>query len=151
MTKEGIIKLYKALTLNNKIDNVKFNYWVNKNIKSIENEIEILRKLEEDNDNILSNYNKERYSLFEKYGEKVDEKIVISNDNIVNFQNEIILLEDKYKDDIDLFNESEKQRFEILKENVDIDLFKIKYDLLPSNLNNTDEIDSLYILMDIID
>ena len=151
MTKEGIIKLYKALTLNNKTDNVKFNYWVNKNIKSIENEIEILRKLEEDNDNILSNYNKERYGLFEKYGEKVDEKIVISNDNIVNFQNEIILLEDKYKNDIDMFNESEKQRFEILKEDVDIDLFKIKYDLLPSNLNNTDEIDSLYILMDIID
>ena len=151
MTKEGIIKLYKALTLNNKTDNVKFNYWVNKNIKSIENEIEILRKLEEDNDNILSNYNKDRYSLFEKYGEKVDEKIVIPNDNIVNFQNEIILLEDKYKNDIDMFNESEKQRFEILKEDVDIDLFKIKYDLLPSNLNNTDEIDSLYILMDIID
>lgn len=151
MTKEGIIKLYKALTLNNKTDNVKFNYWVNKNIKAIEGEIEILKKIEEDNDNILKEYNKEKYLLFEKYGENIDGKIVIKNDNITSFQNDIILLEDKYLEDIKLFNESEKQRFEILKENVDIDLFKIKYDLLPSKLNNTDEIDSLYILMDIID
>lgn len=148
ITKRELIIIYQTLDKNYKTDSVKFNYWINKNIKIISSEIESLRSVEELNEKIIEEYIADQRILFKKYGKQSGDNIIVPAESSVEFQKEVTELDVKHKDTLVVFNEKEKQRNEILDEETEVEFMQIKYELLPEkNLTNLEHTDSLSLLM----
>lgn len=151
LQKKELVLIFKILQANVNTDSVKFNYWVSKNLKLINSEIEVIKSIEDQNMEVISEYKKDQRILIEKYGEIVDASIgkyMIPEKNIGAFSDESEIIEKKHEANITLFTEKEQALNSILSEEVEYEFFKISYDILPTkNLQNIEEsINSMVIL-----
>lgn len=79
--RKQVIELFVALTTSVKKGNAKFKYAILKNTKCIESEIESLKAIEKEIDEILSGFNEKRNDIIRKYGKEADGVISITQDS----------------------------------------------------------------------
>ena len=146
LKKLELIDLFKVLKTNNNTDSIKFNYWVNKNLRLIKDEIESIIEIEKNSLLIISEFEKEKRSLFKEHGtESLGEIKVDASDEL--FVKRMKELEEKFKVELEKYSNNEKEIRSILEEEVEYKFHKIPYEALPSKLNNVEKINSLELLM----
>jgi len=142
MKKREVIVLSKALGEAIKIEgSVKYRYGIIKNQGYLAKEIEILKKIEEEYDVILTDFNKDRNELIVKHGQ-VDEQGVTrvspeDEKKFKAFMKEFKVLEETHKDALVEFNSKLKEYQEsILEEELEETptFYKIDVDNLPDSL-----------------
>lgn len=133
-----LINLERILTQMQNIQHTKFAYMILKNLKKIQT---ILKNLSEKNpiSKEYVEYENKRIKLCEIYAQKdkdgnfirKDDRFIITEDRKKSFKTEIEKLQFGYKSIIEA---TKKQQESAMRENIEIDLFKIKEKDLPDNL-----------------
>ena len=146
-TKNKLIYLYKILTVSSKMGGAKFKYGVLKNLNNIEKDIEALKTIEKDIEEIVKEFFEKKNDVIVKYGTPgEDGNVVVTTDNNdYKLVTETITdLAEEYKDAL---NEYQKKRLEyetLLNEETEFDfkVHEISIDNVP------DDFDELGILME---
>lgn len=146
-TKRKLIQLFGELNKLSKIGKAKSKYGALKNIKIINNEIDILKEIEKDSSAIIESFTKEKNEVITKYGTVNSQgytSINPDNENLGIATKEIKALEEKYKSELEEYTKQINEYNTILNEEVEFDftLYEISIDDIP------DDIDDLKILMD---
>lgn len=144
MKKKEVIVLSKTLGEAIKVDgSVKYRYGIIKNQGYLAKEIEILKKIEEEYDGILTDFNKERNDLIIKYGQTDEQGVTkVSPEDEKKFKafmKDFKVLQETHKDALDEFNSKLKEYQEsILEEELEETptFYKIDVDNLPDNLSS---------------
>lgn len=139
-TKKELIELFHALTSAVKRGSVTFKLAVFRNLKQIDSEIEFLKSIETEIEELLKEYRTKYYQVIEKYGTKKGDQFIIEKDN-ENFDkviDEIKVLEDEYKETIELYNSKQNDYNKVLDSAIDFKFtaIEIKEELLPSDLTD---------------
>jgi len=148
MLKKDLFSLNETLNTLVKIKSTKFGYFVLKNLKAIEPEIEILRKMGDTSDG-LKEYEKNRVSLCTELSEKNEDgspktetgadgrtQYVISNMEKLNEQ--LNALRASHKEDFDAEEAKLKEFNTILQEESGVEFYMIKLDNIPDGLSAED-------------
>ena len=136
MNKKDIVDLYNILMSFNGSYTAKFSYFISKNKSLINPEINVLKEIEKPSKEFLK-YEKEKLNTIIKYAVKKEDgnPLIINNqykiDNVKGFELEHDKLKEKYKDCIKEKETKDKEIEEILNEEIEIELYKIKIDLIP--------------------
>lgn len=148
MKKKELLELHAHLrvcqTLSGKCENItKFLYGVERNILKQESEIKALEKASNPSQEIQQ-YDQERIALCKIHANKKDgQPIIINNAYDLSdasgalkeeFAKAFEELKEKYKDALDKREEQMKQFDQILEEEVEIELYKIKLDNIPDDI-----------------
>ena len=147
MTNNDLQKLFVGLHKAKELKGVKFAYAVVKNIRLIDREIDILKKIAEPSDQ-YKEYDKQRTDLCEVQAKKDDkgEPIIVNNNyvisDLVSFNKEMLALQDTHKDAINSHAHKLKELEAIMKEDANINLYTISIDSIPEDITGE-------ILMDI--
>jgi hypothetical protein len=146
-TKLKLITLYAVLKEASKIGGAKFRYAVLKNLKSIDSEIESLKTIEKDIEEIIKDFNEAKNIIIMEHGTPDEKGIHVVKPGDENFE----LVNKKIKDlvkthetSLDLYRLKREEYEKLLKEDAEFDfnLFEINIDNIP------DELKDLEILMD---
>jgi len=146
-TKLKLITLYAVLKEASKIGGAKFRYAVLKNLKSIDSEIESLKTIEKDIEEIIKDFNEAKNIIIMEHGTADEKGIHVVKPGDENFE----LVNKKIKDlvkthetSLDLYRLKREEYEKLLKEDAEFDfnLFEINIDNIP------DELKDLEILMD---
>jgi len=151
MKKREVIVLSKTLGEAIKVEgSVKYRYGIIKNQGYLAKEIEILKKIEEEYDAILVDFNKDRNDLIMKHGQTDEQGVTrVSPEDEKKFKaftKEFKVLQETHKDALDEFNNKLKEyQTTILEEELEDNptLYKIDVENLPNDL----PIDVLNVLM----
>jgi len=137
MTKGKLLKLYTTLQQLSNVRNTKFAYFVMKNLKKIEPEVDIIKELRVPPKE-FSEYEKDRIALCRKHAELTEDnqpKIKPNGSyeirNKDKFDKEIKKLKGRHKNAIEAKENKDKELIDFLKEDVEIDFYKIKFENLP--------------------
>jgi len=155
MKKSQVITLFNILdSMKTKESNSKFSYVVAKNKKIIQKEIEVIEEVQTEMNKLISEFSKERNELITKLGEKNEngayEIKAEDKENINLFIEEESNLKEKYKDNLDSYHEKLDQFEEILQEEIEFDLYKIKdIEILPDFI--TPEMIEFFMGIELID
>jgi hypothetical protein len=155
MKKSQVITLFNLLdSMKTKESNSKFSYVVAKNKKIIQKEIEVIEEVQTEMNKLISEFSKERNELITKLGEKNEngtyEIKAEDKENINLFIEEEANLKEKYKDNLDSYHEKLDQFEEILQEEIEFDLYKIKdIEILPDFI--TPEMIEFFMGIELID
>lgn len=142
MTKQEVLNLYNGLQAVSNLSGAKWSYAIVKNISKIEQEIKALQKAYAFSDEFAA-YEQKRIGLARKHAvKKAGEPQTVRIGN-----NEEYLIKDEKKFNVELdklqkkhqkaVNDRKKQLAdfnEILKEKIEIDLYKIDPDLIPEEI-----------------
>ena len=156
MQKKNLLDLNAVLAdVADKKAGVKFIYFVSKNKRLIEAEIESLKEAAKPSQEYID-YETKRIALAKKHAKKKDGEFVIENRNYVleneeAFNTELDTLREAYKEKIKEQQEREKQLESVLEEAVDIKLHKIKLSDLPDNILSSNQLTVLTALDILID
>lgn len=145
--RNNLIALYKALEAASKMGNAKFKYAALKNLKIINSEIDTLKVLETEIEEVLSEYNIEKNSIISKYGTRRDNGTISVEPDNENYQTvieDLDKLNAKFEDSFDLYEKKRNEYIVLLNEPFDIQFkfFELNIDNVP------DEFQDLEILMD---
>jgi hypothetical protein len=117
----------------------KFSYALNKNLALLELEIKLLQEAAKPNPE-WSKYEEQRVQLVRKYGEKDANGILIQNvggwthiPDQVNYNKELLTLQAANKEVLKAKVEKDREVEKLLEEEVTIVLYKIPFDLFPSD------------------
>jgi hypothetical protein len=152
MLKKDLFLLHETLTNLSKIKSTKFGYFILKNLKAIEPEINILRKMGETSDG-LKEYERKRVAICCELAEKNEDgtpktennQYVIADMKALNEQ--LTELRNEHKEDFDAEEVKLKELNTILQEKITLDLYKIQLDNIPDGLSAED----LLVLDDLIE
>jgi len=142
MNKQDILDLYNGLQAVSNLPGAKWAYAVARNITKLRPEIEALQKAFTAGKEFLD-YNKKRMDLAKKYAVKVDGKpktIKVGSteeyliDDEAKFNRELDKLKKKYKKAIEERQKEVDDFNEILKEEIEIDLYMINSDYIPEGI-----------------
>ena len=150
MKNRDLYTIYQGLQSVSNIWWARFSYWVSKNKKLIYDELKSIEESLITNDE-YKEFDKKRIELCEKHSKK-DEKweaIKISNnydiENMEDFMKETGDLREEYKTTIDEQQKNTDDYNKLLDEEIKIELFKIKSEILPEEItaNQLDPIISI--------
>ena len=156
----------KVLALDNMFDefakvktNVKFLYTVHKNKRILETEVKSLMEAKEPTAKYME-FQQKRIALCEEHCERNEQgrpvmtnvgtpqqSYVFSEEKRPLFEGEVGPLKEEYKEEIEEQEEKEKQFFELLKEEVELELCKFKLDIMPEKVFGQ-EMDLLFDLIE---
>jgi hypothetical protein len=156
LTKQQILNLHNGLVAVENFGGAKFAYTVAKNISSIKSEITALQKAYAHRDNYLI-YDTERVELAQKYAIKVDgqpktiykdgaEEYAIVDQEL--FDKELTELKSKHEEAIEEREKQLRDFGEILKEDVDVQIYFISPSFLPDGITARQTADILLIIED---
>jgi len=140
--RKELIELWGLIEQHRKIKNsVKFSYWLAKNRKRIQPEVEALEEAIEPSKSYRE-YDTERARVAKFYADKDETgKPIIQNASYVvikqldEFNNELNLLKERYKDDIEKREKQIEEYNRLLEEDVEeFDGFKISLEDLPDGI-----------------
>lgn len=139
LTKQGILDLNAALNSCGNLTGVKFAYAIARNKTKLKPEIEAMQEAYKASDSFLQ-YDKERIELAIKHAKKIDGKPQIENGEYViedkeKFDNDLKLLRETHREAIEARGKQEKDFTELLKEEVEIDLYTIPPSYVPENIS----------------
>ena len=140
MLKKDLFRLQQVLNHLKDVPNTKFAYALIKNLKKIDAEIGILNELKQANKTATLEYEKKRIDLCTKHAEKDEMGTpIIENNNykildVGTFTKELEDLRNVHSDDFDKQLKGEAEYINLLKEECDIDFYKMKPEDLPDNL-----------------
>ena len=146
-TKLKLITLYTVLKEASKLGGAKFRYAVLKNLKSIDSEIESLKTIEKDIEEIIKEFLEAKNTFIIKYGNPNEDGMHVIKSTDPNFETillEMKELEAEHKTSLDLYRLKRDEYEKLLKEDAEFDfnLFEINIDNVP------DELKDIEILMD---
>ena len=146
-TKLKLITLYAVLKEASKLGGAKFRYAVLKNLKSIDSEIESLKTIEKDIEEIIKEFLEAKNTFIIKYGNLNEDGMHVIKPTDPNFETillEMKELEAEHKTSLDLYRLKRDEYEKLLKEDAEFDfnLFEINIDNVP------DELKDIEILMD---
>lgn len=140
MLKSKLVELYSNLNKVKELKGVKFAYGIIKNINLIKPEIEVLQKVMEPFADFIA-YEKERIELAKKFAEKdKDGNPKIEGNHFVladikKFEKDFLKLQKQCEPAIEKRKEQEKEYEKLLKENIEINLHKIKMADVPQDIS----------------
>ena len=133
-------ELESLITLFKDIKNTKMSYMLFYNNKKITSEIEMIQKSFRQPIPEAQEYEQKRIKLCVEFSKKDDDnKPIINNDiylidNLEDFNLKLKELQDFYKIYIEEQEIINKENIEFLDEEIEIDFYKIKFDVLPLDL-----------------
>ena len=142
MTKQKVLNLWGGLQAVSELPGAKWAYGVARNIEKLRSEVEALQKAYTASEEFVA-YENQRIELAQKYSIKkkgvpqtvkvgqTTEYLIADQDK---FNQELIKLQKKYKKAIDERQKQIDDFNEILKEEVEIDLYKIFSDYIPEGI-----------------
>jgi hypothetical protein len=138
-TKKDLIELFQALETAVKKGTTMFKLLIFRNLKLIESEIESLKTIEKEINQVLEPYHTEYSGIIQQYGTERNGQLTIekSDKNYTQALKEIKLLEIKFKEDISLHNAKMKDYTETLLTPIDFsfDPVEINEKILPADLS----------------
>lgn len=148
MQKKDLFILQETLNKLSDIKSTKFGYFVLKNLKMIEPELEILRKMAEPGEGLKA-YETKRVGICNEFCEKDEAgeaKTVLGPDGrdqyVITdreaFDAQLKLLRDEFKADFDTEETKIKEMNTIMMEDAGLELYKIKLDNIPDGLSAQD-------------
>jgi hypothetical protein len=153
MKRKDLYNSFHALEVVKDLKGVKFAYALLKNKKKIEEEIKIFEEIIKPNAK-FEEYEIERIRLCEFHSEKNEDgtPVIISNryklvdDNIFNKELELLKLD--YNEFIDERMMQLNEYNKMLEEDINIEIIKIKFDDIPSNIS-AKELEDIDFMVDI--
>jgi len=142
MKKQEALNLYNGLQAVSNLPGAKWAYAIARNIAKLEPEIKALQKAYTPSEEFVA-YDKERLKLAQKYsikekGEPKTIKVGITEEYLIDdkdkFNQELIKLQKKHKKIIDERQKQLDDFNEILKEEVEIDLYMIDSGYIPEEI-----------------
>ena len=138
ITKEKAVDLFKSLNDVGNLQGVKFAYAVARNISLLNSEVDAIQKAIEAHDDFRK-YDEERVALAKKHAVKVDGKEKVEDGQYVvedqeKFETEFKELQEKHKNALDVREKQKNDFKELLKEELEIDLFTIPVEYVPENI-----------------
>ena len=143
MLKKDLFTLHESLTSLAKIKSTKFGYFVLKNLKIIEPEIDTLREMGKSSEGLRA-YEKKRVGLCVELSEKNEDGTpkVVNNEYVIldmeTLNTRLLTLRSEHKDDFDAEELKLKDLNVILQDEIDFELYKIKLDSIPDGLSAED-------------
>lgn len=152
MKKQDALNLFQGLNTLAGLKGVKFSYAVAKNINILKGEVESLEKSITPSEE-FSEYDKKRIELAKKYAEldesgelkSKDFKIIFTDE--AGFKKALAPLLEEYKDALAKRDEQMKEYAELLKEESDVQLHKLKIEDVPEDIST----EQMYVLYPIIE
>ncbi len=153
-----LIQLYNTLHSVGNLKGVRFAYAVSKNIHKIKPHIESLQDSVKPSEE-FQKYDKERLELAEKHAKKNKDgqpnKITDLDNNTQSydieneekFQKELKKLQSKYKDALEEREKQIEKYKELLQEEADVELYKIKVEDLPEDIT-PQQMTNLFMIID---
>lgn len=154
-----LYRLKQALEGLGSVENVSFAYCAVKNLKLLEKEIEILEEVRKPSDEFMKNFQPQVDELVKKHSKKDEEgnpelsdgpqgsTIQVDPANKAKFEKEFAKLEEENKPLVDQRMEQLTKFNDLLQEEVEIELVKIKKEDLPENI----KVAELYGISDILE
>ena len=138
MTKQKALDIYNTLNTLGELKGTRFAYGVSKNVNKLQPEINALQKSFAASEEFLA-YDKERVELAKEYSHKIKgEPVIIEGrydiEDQDKFDKELEKLQKKHKKAVEEREKQFKEFQEILKEEVEIDLYKIKISDVPQEI-----------------
>lgn len=156
ITRKELLELNNSLKKVTHIPGVKFAYIIAKNIHSIEGEIRSIVKTDEAGPE-YQEFENERIQLASEHSKKQDngrpETIMINGveefniKNVPAFEKEYNKLKEKYAEVIVKREEQLKEINKFLEEEIEVELYTIKIEDVPSSING-DQLNGIYIIID---
>lgn len=146
-TKQNLIKLFNVLTNAATFGSPIFKYKVLKNLKVIDDEIEILKAIEKEMEEGIKDFAEARNALISKYGTP-DEKGIItispSDPNFDEVSKRMNELADEHKEALDIYNTKAIEYNSLLTEEFEpeFEFIEIDIELIPN------EVEDIKTLMD---
>ena len=140
MTKQKLVELYQNLKNLGELKGVKFAYGVAKNIGIIQPEIEALQKAINPTED-FSLFEKERIELAKNHSKKDDKgNPIIENNQFImedteKFSKEFEALKENHKEAIYKREKQTEDYNNLLKEEIEINLYKIKISDVPQDIS----------------
>jgi len=139
--RKELVELWGLIKQHRKIKNsVKFSYWLAKNRKRIQPEIESLEEVIESSRR-YKEYDMERVRIAKFYADKDENgKPIIQNSSYVvieklnEFNSELDILKEKYKDEVEKRDKQIEEYNNLLEEEIEFEGFKIKLEDLPDGI-----------------
>jgi len=139
--RKELVELWGLIEQHRKIKNsVKFSYWLAKNRKRIQPEIESLEEAIESSRR-YKEYDTERARIAKFYADKDENgKPIIQNSSYVvieklnEFNSELNILKEKYKDEVEKRDKQIEEYNNLLEEEIEFEGFKIKLEDLPDGI-----------------
>jgi len=139
--RKELVELWGLIEQHRKIKNsVKFSYWLAKNRKRIQPEIESLEEAIESSRR-YKEYDMERARIAKFYADKdKNGKPIIQNSSYVvieklnEFNSELNILKEKYKDEVEKRDKQIEEYNNLLEEEIEFEGFKIKLEDLPDGI-----------------
>ena len=145
MNRRNLVDLWKIMDQYKGVKHIKFAYFLAKNKKKIQPEIEALEEIIVPSEAFKA-YDGERAKLAEFYSDKDEDgnpKILNSNyvvaEKLKEFEDELKVLKEKYTKVVEERNKQVEDYSNMLEEEIEFDGHKIKLDDLPP------EVDSIFI------
>lgn len=136
MTRENIIKLYRAIEESENTGNAKFKYGLLKNKKIVNIEIEKLKTEELEMTEIIKDYSEKRNDIIKKYGVTDKDGNISIDKESENFNTVIKELEElniEYKESLDFYAEKQVEYAKKLNEPFEFneEMFEISINNIP--------------------
>ena len=141
MKRRILLDLWKVLTkLEFLKHDVRFSYFIVKNKRAIKEEMQILNESQKPSNDFIE-YDNIRVELAKKYSDKdeignpkvLNEQFVIT-ENMYNFDMEMRKLKERFKDTITAREQQLKDYNDLLEEDIDFKLTKVKLECLPKQI-----------------
>lgn len=160
ISKNDVIRLHDSLKkLNYK--GTKFNYFLLKNIKILDSEVEIYKKLispkEEQirgfliaKDQIIGEYVQKHENgdrVIDQYLEDGNVLYKIQEDKIEEFNSKMQDLQTEFKDQLESYHKDLESLEKEFEEKIDLDVYSIKFDDLPEEMSKED-LEKIFILIE---
>lgn len=150
ITKKGLGDLYQGLLSVSNLTGVKFSYAVARNLSMLKDEMESLKKAISMSKE-FAEYEFKRVELAESCAviEDGKPKVVNGEYEIKDedfFKTELSKLQEAYKEAIDGRNKQLSELRELLKEEIEVDLYMIPQDIVPEAINTKQMADILPVI-----
>lgn len=143
LTKKEVLDLHNGLHAVGNLSGVKFAYAVSKNIAKLKSEVVAFQEAYVPLPEFLA-YEKERFALAEEYAKKIDgkaqktiengvERFVIENEKV--FEKKLEALKKKHKKVVDAREKQIKDFEELMKEEIEIDLYQVLVSDIPEGIS----------------
>ncbi len=152
MKRRDLYNSFQALDVVKDLKGVKFAYALLKNKKKIEEEIKIFEEIIKPNSK-FEEYEMQRIKLCELHSEKnedgtpviIGDRYKLIDENVFNKELEILKLD--YKEFIDERMKQINEYNKMLDEDINIEIIKIKFDDIPSNIS-AKELEDIQFMVD---